>query len=152
VERKSLSGGNIMIRITRQVEFSAAHFYHNADLTPEENRRIFGKCNNPHGHGHNYALEVTIAGEPDPKTGMVLDLKELKEILQKEVVERMDHKHLNYEVLELAGLIPTTENIAGVIWRLLEPKIMKGKLDRVRLYESPDLFVDCTADGKARAR
>jgi 6-pyruvoyltetrahydropterin/6-carboxytetrahydropterin synthase len=141
-----------MIRITRKVEFSAAHFYHIADLSPEENRRIFGKCNNPHGHGHNYVLEVTIAGEPDPTTGMVLDLKELKEILQREVVERMDHKHLNYEVLELAGMIPTTENIARVIWRLLEPKITKGKLDRVRLYESPDLFVDCTADGRAAAR
>jgi 6-pyruvoyltetrahydropterin/6-carboxytetrahydropterin synthase len=136
-----------MIRITRKVEFSAAHFYHNADLSPDENRRIFGKCNNPRGHGHNYVLEVTIAGEPDPTTGMVLDLKELKEILQREVVERMDHKHLNYEVPELAGKIPTTENIAGVIWGLLEPKITKGKLDRVRLYESPDLFADCTADG-----
>jgi 6-pyruvoyltetrahydropterin/6-carboxytetrahydropterin synthase len=141
-----------MIRITRKVEFSAAHFYHNADLSPEDNRRIFGKCNNPHGHGHNYVLEVTIAGEPDPTTGMVLDLKELKEILQREVVERMDHKHLNYEVLELAGMIPTTENIARVIWKLLEPKITRGKLDRVRLYESPDLFAECTADGKAGAR
>ena len=76
---------------------------------------------------------MTIAGEPDPATGMVLDLKELKEILQREVMERMDHRHLNYEVPELAGQIPTCENIAAVIWKLLEPKIKTGKLDRVRL-------------------
>lgn len=135
-----------MIRITRKVEFSAAHYYHNPDFTPEENQRVFGKCSNPHGHGHNYVLEVTIAGEPDPATGMVLDLKELKNILQTEIVDRMDHRFLNYEVPELAGQIPTTEVIASLIWRLLEPKIAKGRLDRVRLYETPDLFVDCTAD------
>jgi 6-pyruvoyltetrahydropterin/6-carboxytetrahydropterin synthase len=136
-----------MIRITRKVEFSAAHFYHNPNLSAEENRKIFGKCNNPHGHGHNYVLEVTVAGEPDPETGMVLDLKELKEILQRKVVDRMDHKHLNYEVPELAGQITTCENIAIVIWRLLEPEIHQGKLDRVRVYESPELFAECTADG-----
>lgn len=135
-----------MIRITRKVEFSAAHFYHNPNFSADENRRVFGKCNNPHGHGHNYVLEVTIAGEPDPTTGMVLDLKELKDILQREVMDRMDHRHLNYEVPELAGQIPTCENIAAVIWKLLEPKIRTGKLDRVRLHESPDLFADCTAD------
>jgi|ERR1700678_586914 6-pyruvoyltetrahydropterin/6-carboxytetrahydropterin synthase len=134
-----------MIRITRKVEFSAAHFYHNPNFSPEENLRLFGKCNNPHGHGHNYTLEVTIAGEPDPTTGMVLDLKELKEILQTEVIDRMDHRHLNYEVPELAGQIPTCENIAALIWKLLLPRITRGQLDRVRLYESPDLFVDCTA-------
>ena len=87
---------------------------------------------------------MTIAGEPDPTTGMVLDLKELKDILQREVVDRMDHRHLNYEVPELAGQIPTCENIARGDLELLEPKITQGKLDRVRLYESPDLFADCT--------
>ena len=140
-----------MIRVTRRVEFSAAHFYHNPDFSPEENRRVFGKCNNPHGHGHNYILEVTIAGEPDPATGMVLDLKELKEILQAEVIDRMDHRFLNYEVPELAGQIPTTEAIASLIWTLLESKITKGNLDRVRLYETPDLFVDCVAGNGAHA-
>jgi len=135
-----------MIRITRKVEFSAAHYYHNPQLSAEENRRVFGKCNNPHGHGHNYVLEVTIAGEPDPTTGMVLDLKELKDILQREVVDRMDHKHLNYEVPELKGKIPTSENLAALIWKLLDPKINNGKLDRVRLYESEDLFADCTRE------
>jgi 6-pyruvoyltetrahydropterin/6-carboxytetrahydropterin synthase len=134
-----------MIRITRRVEFSAAHFYHNPNFSLEENLRVFGKCNNAHGHGHNYTLEVTIAGEPDPTTGMVLDLKELKEILQTEVIDRLDHRHLNYEVPELAGQIPTCENVAAVIWKLLLPRITTGKLDRVRVYESPDLFADCTA-------
>lgn len=135
-----------MIRVTRKVEFSAAHYYHNPDFSAEENQRVFGKCSNLHGHGHNYVLEVTVAGEPDPSTGMVLDLKELKDILQREIVDRMDHRHLNLEVPELVGKIPTCENIAVVIWNLLEPAITRGKLDRVRLYESPDLFADCTAE------
>ena len=105
-----------MVYLTRKIEFSASHLYHNPAFSAEENRRVFGKCNNPHGHGHNYVLEVT---------------------------DRMDHRFLNYEVPELAGQIPTCENIAAVIWRLLEPRITRGRLNRVRLYETPDLFVDC---------
>jgi 6-pyruvoyltetrahydropterin/6-carboxytetrahydropterin synthase len=134
-----------MVRITRKVEFSASHFYYNPAFSEEENRRVFGKCANRHGHGHNYVLEVTVAGEPDPKTGMVLDLKELKDIMNRQVVDRMDHRHLNFEVPELTGKIPTCETIAAVIWDLLEPEIKQGKLDKVRLYESPDLFAECTA-------
>lgn len=132
-----------MVLITRKIEFSASHLYHNPALSPEENRRVFGKCNNPHGHGHNYALEVTVAGEPDPVTGMVLDLKELKDILEAEVMQRMDHRFLNYEVPEFASQIPTCENIAQFIWNSLDPKINKGTLYRVRLYESPNLFAEC---------
>jgi 6-pyruvoyltetrahydropterin/6-carboxytetrahydropterin synthase len=136
-----------MVYLTRKIEFSAAHLYHNPAFSAEENRRVFGKCNNPNGHGHNYVLEVTVGGEPDPATGMVLDLKQLKEILEREVMERMDHRFLNYEVAELAGQIPTCENIAAVIWRLLDPKINPeaggGRLARVRLWETPDLYVDC---------
>ena len=138
-----------MVLLTRKIEFSASHVYHNPALSPEENRRIFGKCNNPHGHGHNYTLEVTVAGEPNPVTGMVLDLKELKEILEREVMQRMDHRFLNKEVPELADKIPTCENIAQVIWGLLEPKIRQGRLHRVRLYETPDLFADCFRAGPA---
>ena len=137
-----------MVYLTRKIEFSASHFYHNPAFTPEENRRVFGKCNNPHGHGHNYVLEVTVAGEPDPATGMVLDLKELKEILQREVMDRVDNRHLNHEVPELAGKIPTSENIATTIWGWLAPRINKGHLHRVRLHETPDLFVDCYGDAK----
>ncbi len=142
---------NAMVLLTRKIEFAASHLYHNPDFSPEENRRIFGKCNNPHGHGHNYTLEVTVAGEPDPVTGMVLDLKDLKEILEREVMQRMDHRFLNYEVPELAGQIPTCENIARVIWQLLDPQIKQGKLHRVRLYETPDLFADCYRNGSERA-
>jgi 6-pyruvoyltetrahydropterin/6-carboxytetrahydropterin synthase len=131
-----------MVTITRKIEFAASHLYHNPAFSAEENRRVFGKCNNPHGHGHNYTLEVTIAGEPDPQTGMVLDLADLKDLLEREVMRRMDHRFLNHEVAELKGLIPTCENIAIVIWKLLQPKILQGRLHRVRLYESPDLFAD----------
>ena len=140
-----------MVYLTRKIEFAASHLYDNPALSAEENRRIFGKCNNPHGHGHNYTLEVTVAGEPDPVTGMVLDLKELKEILEREIMQRMDHRFLNYEVAELKGQIPTCENLARVIWNLLEPKIPRGRLHRVRLYESADLFADCYRNGAGGA-
>jgi 6-pyruvoyltetrahydropterin/6-carboxytetrahydropterin synthase len=136
-----------MVYLTRKIEFSAAHLYHNPAFSAEENRRVFGKCNNPNGHGHNYVLEVTVGGEMDPQTGMVLDLKELKEIMEREVMDRMDHRFLNYEVPELAGKIPTCENIATVIWQLLEPKIERGHLHRVRLWENADLYVDCYGGG-----
>jgi 6-pyruvoyltetrahydropterin/6-carboxytetrahydropterin synthase len=140
-----------MVYLTRKVEFAASHLYHNPAFSAEENRRVFGKCNNPHGHGHNYRLEVTIAGEPDPATGMVLDLKELKDILEREIMQRMDHRFLNYEVAELKGQIPTCENVARVIWNLLEPNIPQGRLYRVRLYESADLFADCYRNGTGGA-
>jgi 6-pyruvoyltetrahydropterin/6-carboxytetrahydropterin synthase len=137
-----------MVYLTRKVEFSASHVYHNPEFSAEENRRVFGKCNNPHGHGHNYVLEVTVAGEPDARTGMIIDLQELKGLLQREILERMDHRFLNYEVPELKGRIPTTETVAMTIWGLLEPKIQRARLHRVRLYETPDLFVDCFGDGR----
>jgi 6-pyruvoyltetrahydropterin/6-carboxytetrahydropterin synthase len=131
-----------MIYVTRRAEFAASHYYHNPKFSAEENRRIFGKCNNPHGHGHNYTVEVTVEGEVDPATGMVMDLKELKKILEKEVLDLMDHRFLNKEVPPFETKIPTTENIAIEIWKLLAPKLQIGKLHRVRLYETPDLFVD----------
>ena len=140
---------SVKIELGRRYRFAASHRLHTDRLSEEENARVFGKCNNPHGHGHNYTLEVTVAGEPDPVTGMVLDLKELKEILEREVMQRMDHRFLNYEVAELKGQIPTCENIARVIWELLDPKIKQGKLHRVRLYESADLFADCYRNGAA---
>ena len=131
-----------MIYVTRRAEFSASHFYHNPELSPEENRRIIGKTNNPHGHGHNYTLDVTVAGEVDRTTGMVMDLKDLKKLLESEVMQLMDHRFLNKEVPVFATTLPTTENIAIEIWKLLAPKLARGKLHRIRLYETPDLFVD----------
>jgi len=138
--------GGRMIYVTRRAEFSASHFYHNPNLSPEENRRIFGKTNNPNGHGHNYTLDVTVAGEVDGSTGMVMDLKDLKKLLESEVMQLMDHRFLNKEVPVFATTIPTTENIAIEIWKLLSPKLVRGKLHRIRLYETPDLFVDYYGD------
>jgi len=131
-----------MIYLTRKCEFSASHYYHNPNWSDDENRRIFGKCANLNGHGHNYTLEVTVKGDVDPKTGFVVDLKELKDILNREVVDALDHRHLNKEVPEFANLIPTTENIAIAIWNRLAPQLRLAQLHRVRLYELPDLFVD----------
>jgi len=131
-----------MIYLTRKAEFSAAHVYHNDKFSPEENRRIFGKCNNPHGHGHNYTLEVTVKGEIDPASGFVVDLKELKDIMNREVIDALDHRHLNKEVPEFKTAIPTTENLAIVIWNRLAGKLQNAKLHRVRVYETPDLFAD----------
>jgi 6-pyruvoyltetrahydropterin/6-carboxytetrahydropterin synthase len=132
-----------MIQLTRRAEFSAAHYYYLPELSEEENRRLFGACANRQGHGHNYTLAVTVAGEIDPQTGFVIDLKELKEILNREVIEAYDHRHLNLEVPEFASTLPTTENIAVAIWRRLEGKFSTAKLRRVRVYENDDLYADC---------
>lgn len=137
-----LHEGEAMTYITRRAEFSASHYYHNPDLSPEENRRIFGKCANPYGHGHNYVLEVTVAGPINPVTGMVADLKELKALIEQEVVQLLDHKLLNKEVPAFAAKLPTTENIAVEIWKLLAPKLLFGALHQIRLYETTDLYVD----------
>jgi len=131
-----------MVYLTRRAEFSASHYYHNPALTPEENQRIFGKCNNPHGHGHNYTLEVTVRGPVDARSGFVMDLAELKAVLNREVLDAMDHRFLNKEVPEFRDCIPTTENLAIAIWQRLQPKLKAAELHRVRVYETPDLFAD----------
>jgi 6-pyruvoyltetrahydropterin/6-carboxytetrahydropterin synthase len=131
-----------MVYLTRKAEFSAAHFYHNPAFSPEENLRVFGKCNNQNGHGHNYTLEVTVKGTVDPASGFVVDLKELKDIMNREVLDALDHRHLNKEIPEFANQIPTTENIAIAIWQRLVTKLSTARLHQVRLYETPDLFVD----------
>jgi 6-pyruvoyltetrahydropterin/6-carboxytetrahydropterin synthase len=131
-----------MVYLTRKAEFSAAHYYHNPQWSAEENQRVFGKCANLNGHGHNYTLEVTLKGEPDTKSGFVIDLKDLKAIMHREVLDVMDHRMLNKEVPEFATLIPTTENLAIAIWKRLEGKLKIAQLHRVRVYETPDLFVD----------
>ena len=132
----------MMIFLTRKAEFSSAHFYRNPAWSNEQNREVFGKCANPNGHGHNYTLEVTVAGEVDPATGFVVDLKLLKDVLEREVVSVYDHRHLNHEVPEFAGVNPTTENIAVAIWHRLEGKVPNARLHRVRVYEMADLFAD----------
>ncbi|HUB17328.1 MAG TPA: 6-carboxytetrahydropterin synthase [Acidobacteriaceae bacterium] len=132
-----------MILLTRKAEFSAAHYYWNEGWSAEENARVFGKCANRNGHGHNYTLEVTVAGEVDGETGFVVDLKQLKDTMAREVVSAFDHRHLNLEVAEFQRAQPTTENIAVAVWKRLEGKIPgKARLHRVRVYELPDLFAD----------
>ena len=131
-----------MVYLTRKAEFSASHYYHNPEFSAEENRRIFGKCNNPHGHGHNYTLEVTVKGEVNERSGFVVDLQELKHIMNREVLDALDHRHLNHEVPEFARQIPTSENLAIAIWNRLQPRLAVARLHRIRLYETHDLFVD----------
>src|SRR5438045_6408710 len=114
-----------MVYLTRKAEFAASHYYHNPDFSPEEDLRLFGKCSNPNGHGHNYTLEVTVKGEVDPRSGFVVDLKQLKEVMHREVLDAMDHRFLNKEVPEFFTQIPTTENLAIAIWQRLQTKMLK---------------------------
>jgi 6-pyruvoyltetrahydropterin/6-carboxytetrahydropterin synthase len=113
-------------------------------LTAEENQAIYGEAANPFGHGHNYLLEVTLDGTPDPVTGMVMDLKLLKEVIEEEVVAPMDHRFLNHEVPPFDRVVPTAENLAIEIWRRLEPRLRapNARLDSVRIYETEDLWVE----------
>lgn len=130
--------------LTRKIEFSASHSCYNSGLSEAENRAVYGSDANPHGHGHNYQLEVTLEGEPDAITGMVVDLKDVKAILEREIVGPMDHRNLNREVPPFDSVVPTTENLAIEIWRRLQPPLSAGpaRLRAIRLYETDDLFVD----------
>jgi 6-pyruvoyltetrahydropterin/6-carboxytetrahydropterin synthase len=128
-----------VVEISRVEEFSASHRLHNPRLSDEENRRLYGICNNPNGHGHNYTLEVTVRGEVAPGTGMVMNLTDLMEILRGRVLPRLDHKHLNLDVPTLRDVIPTAENIAIALWNEIEPEIRRFpacRLHRIRLQES----------------
>jgi 6-pyruvoyltetrahydropterin/6-carboxytetrahydropterin synthase len=130
--------------VTRRAEFSASHLCRIPDLDDAANHELFGEDANPNGHGHNYVLEVTVEGDPDPITGMVMDLKELKQITEEEVVAPMDHRFLNYEVSPFDRIIPTTANLAAEIWRRLDARLAAQSLDlyRVRVFETADLYVD----------
>lgn len=130
-----------MIYITRKLEFCASHRLFNPEYSDEKNAEVFGLCNNPNGHGHNYVLEVTVCGEVHPETGMVLDLKTLKKLVTDEIIEKVDHKNLNVDVPFLKDVIPTAENLAIHFWEVLEPKLQSGKLQELKLYESPRNFV-----------
>jgi 6-pyruvoyltetrahydropterin/6-carboxytetrahydropterin synthase len=134
-----------MIELTRRATFSASHYYWNDAWSAEKNEAVFGRCANRNGHGHNYTLEVTVAGEPDPVTGFVVDLKWLKDLIEREVLAAYDHRHLNLEVPEFAKAIPTTENIAIAAWKRLAPKIAGvggARLSGVRIYETPEVFAE----------
>jgi 6-pyruvoyltetrahydropterin/6-carboxytetrahydropterin synthase len=130
--------------LTRRAEFSASHVCANPSLSESQNRALYGDAANPNGHGHNFVVEVTVAGDTDPLTGMVFDLRELKQVLNDEVIEPMDHRFLNREVPPFDSVAPTTENIALEIWKRLQPRIDRPglRLRNVRLYETADLYVD----------
>lgn len=130
--------------ITRRATFSASHSCYNPKLTPEQNLALYGERPDSHGHGHNYVVEVTLEGEPDPVTGMVYDLKRLKEVIEREVIEPMDHRFLNREAPPFDTIPPTPENLAREIWRRLEPslKLPGARLHSVRLHETEDLTVE----------
>lgn len=132
------------MQITRRIEFSSSHSCYNPAFTEAENVALYGDEANPKGHGHNYALEVTLDGVPDPATGMIVDLKWVKQVLEREIVEPMDHRHLNYEVPPFGDVVPTTENLAVEIWRRLDRQFHDSgaRLKSIRLYETEDLYVD----------
>ena len=137
--------------VTRKAEFSASHVCRLPSLNEEQNRALFADDANPSGHGHNFIVEVTVEGDPDPLTGMVIDLKDLKEMLEEEIVTPMDHRFLNYEVKPFDRVVPTAPNIAQEIWRRLDLRLHHtgAQLARVRLFETADLFVDVVRDRQA---
>ena len=132
-----------MIRLTRRYRFAASHRLHSAAFSEAENRALYGKCNNPFGHGHNYVLEVTVRGQPDPVTGYIIDLSRLKQILNRAVVDKCDHRNLNDEVDFLRGIIPSTENLVIAFWHEIAPRLhAPAQLHCVRLYETPRNYAE----------
>jgi 6-pyruvoyltetrahydropterin/6-carboxytetrahydropterin synthase len=134
-----------MVRLTRKYHFSTAHRLHSSQLSEKENMTLFGKCNNQYGHGHNYYLEVTVRGIPDPVTGMIANLSELDQIVDGEIMKKFDHKHLNLDTEEFKDLNPTSENVAVVIWDLLSPRI--ANLFKIGLYETEKNYFEYFGPG-----
>lgn len=128
--------------ITRRFQFAAAHRYYDASRSPAENQALFGPCANPHGHGHNYLLDVAVRGTLDPHTGMIVNLKDLKAAVEERVLARYDHRHLNLDVDDFADTQPTSEALALKIWELLDGHIPGCRLARVTVHESDTLFAE----------
>lgn len=139
-------GESPMVAITYAFEFSAAHRLYCDELTEEENRRLFGHCTNPNGHGHNYVVQVTIKGTPDPQTGVIVSLVDLERIVNQRVIDYLDHKHLNLDCPEFATLNPSVENITRVIYDKLVGAFSPAALARVRVYETPKTYAEFSAD------
>ena len=130
------------VTVTRRLRFNAAHRLHNPALSDAENCALFGKDNNPNGHGHNYALEVSVADDVDDRTGYVMDLGELRRIVEEKVIDKLDHRHMNTDVDFLRGLNPTSENVVVACWHALAPRIPRGRLVRLRLHETENNYVE----------
>lgn len=137
-----------LIRLTRKYHFCAAHRLHSDELSAEENEKLFGKCNNPNGHGHNYYLDVVVEGEPDPVTGMIIHLSELDRIVEKQVLDKVDHKHLNLDTEEFKALNPTSEVVAMVIYNMLSPHL--PTLCKVGLWETEKNYFEYSGPGERR--
>lgn len=133
------------VRLTKRIEFSASHRYHNPSWNAARNRAVFGACTNDPGHGHNYLLDVTVAGTLNEDTGMVINLTDLKQVLAT-VLTEFDHKHLNLDTTYFTDRIPTTENIATTLWKLLSPRVRPQTVERIRLYEDADLYADVSPE------
>ncbi len=135
--------------LTKRYRFSASHRLHSDELSDEQNRATYGKCNNPHGHGHNYALEVTVSGQVDPRTGMVYDLGILDAAVENGVIERFGHENLNC-VQDFEGLVPTSENLAKKIFEILKRELRDVTLDRVKLDETSQNSFEYAGDAELR--
>ena len=134
------------VTVNRKAHFNAAHRLHNPKWSDEQNQAIFGLCNNPNYHGHNYDLIVSVTGDIDPETGYVVDMKDLKAIIKTHVEDAIDHKNLNLDTEEFKHLIPTAENIAVVIWDKLRTEINQSLELKITLYETPRNFVEYSGD------
>ncbi len=130
------------VTVTRRLGFNAAHRIHNPELSDEENRALFGPCNHPNWHGHNYKLDVSVRGPVDERTGYVIDLKKLRDLVQERLIEKLDHRNLNIDVEFMLGINPTAENIVVACWRVLQPAVQPGQLVRLRLWETDNNYVD----------
>ncbi len=131
-----------LVTVTRRLVFNAAHRVHNPAFSPEKNVALYGKCNNPHGHGHNYTLEVSVRGPVDAETGYVIDLGVLRDLVERLVVDQTDHHHFNHDVPYMQGINPTSENIVVAMWNALQPHVQPGKLLRLRLIETENNYVE----------
>ncbi|GAB1342284.1 6-carboxytetrahydropterin synthase [Gemmatimonas sp.] len=131
-----------IVTVTRRLRFNAAHRVHNSALSDAENTRLFGKCNNPNWHGHNYELEVSVRGPVDERTGYVIDLGQLRDVVEREVIDQTDHRNFNIDVPYTQGINPTTENVVVAMWRVLAPAITPARLVRLRLWETENNYVD----------
>ncbi|MGK2935511.1 MAG: 6-pyruvoyl trahydropterin synthase family protein [Gemmatimonadaceae bacterium] len=132
------------VTVTRRLRFNAAHRVHNPALSDEENVAIFGKCNNPNWHGHNYTLDVSVEGEIDERTGYVMDLSAVKELVRREIVDKVDHRNFNLDVEFMRDVIPTSENIIVAFWRLLVDRVKPARLVRLVLWETENNYVEYT--------
>ena len=131
-----------IVTLTRRLTFNAAHRVHNPALSDAENDRLFGKCNNPNWHGHNYVLEVSVRGPVEERTGYVMDLSAIRDVARREIIDKVDHKNLNLDVDFMRGVIPTTENLAVACWRILAPAVSPATLSLIRLRESENNWVE----------